>query len=360
MNLYGSVLLLTLPVLLAGCATGGLRHHRVPSAAVRAELMRLMPRDVTDREGWAADIDAAFAAQDLPATQQNLCAVVAVTEQESGFKVNPVVPGLAKLARRELERRAAAHHVPTFVVDAALWLKMPDGRSYGERLKTVRTEKQLSALFQDFISMVPLGKRLFGGFNPVRTGGPMQVSVAFAEAHDQGYPYPVDGSIRNEVFSRRGGMYFGILHLLGYHTHYPRIIYRFADFNAGWYASRNAALQNAISVASGIPLKLDGDLIRYGSSEPGATERAVRSLRDKLGMSDAEIHATLEQGETYEFEASALYKRIFALADRIAHKSLPRAVLPGITLESPKITRNLTTAWFAKRVDERFWRCMRQ
>ncbi|HET6725636.1 MAG TPA: DUF1615 domain-containing protein [Gammaproteobacteria bacterium] len=350
------VAILLLPIVFVGCATQPAR--RSPSAAVQAKIVQLMQSGVSDASGWATDIDTALAVQDIPATTQNICAILAVTEQESGFKVNPVVPDLPEIARHTLERRAAARHIPGFVVDAALALKSPDGRSYGERLKSVHTEKELSALFEDFIGRVPLGKRLFSSFNPIHTGGPMQVSIAFAEAHDQDYLYPVDGSIRNEVFSRRGGMYFGIAHLLGYPTHYHRIIYRFADYNAGWYASRNAALQHAISVASGIPLALDGDLVRYGSDEPGATERAVRSLRDKLDMTNEEIHDTLEQGETYEFQASHLYEGIFALADRIAGKRLPRAVLPGIKLESPKITRDLTTAWFAKRVSARFWHCM--
>jgi hypothetical protein len=49
---------------------------------------------------------------------------------------------------------------------------------------------------------------------------------------------------------------------------------------------------------------------------------------------------------------------VFALAEQKSGKALPRAILPGIQLESPKITRNLTTAWFAKRVDDRRARCM--
>src|SRR5690606_37059210 len=123
---------------------------------------------------------------------------------------------------------------------------------------------------------------LFGNFNPVHTGGPMQVSIAFAEKQAKNYPYPVAGTIRQEVFSRRGGMYFGIAHLLGYPANYPAPLYRFADFNAGWYASRNAAFQSAVSQATGIKLALDGDLIRYDSTSPSSTELAIRALSKRL------------------------------------------------------------------------------
>ncbi|HET6632302.1 MAG TPA: DUF1615 domain-containing protein [Rhodanobacteraceae bacterium] len=354
-----AVLSLAALALLAGCATQRVKGPppRCPEV-VHAQIERLMPDDASDKAGWATDICAAFTAQQIVPTTQNLCAVLAVTEQESGFHVAPVVPGLGRIAREEIYRRAAARHVPRLLVDAALHLKSPNGERYSDRLKKARTEKQLSAIFGDLIGMVPLGRRLFGGLNPVHTGGPMQVSINFAEAHDDGYPYPVDGSIRQEVFSRRGGMYFGIAHLLGYPTHYPDIIYRFADFNAGWYASRNAAFQAAVSKASGIKLALDGDLIRYGSDTPGATERAVRTLGPRLGLNDDDIRDALEQGEAWEFSATPLYDRVYALAERAAGKPLPHAILPGITLESPKITRKLTTAWFAKRVDSRWKRCM--
>ncbi|WP_149086295.1 DUF1615 domain-containing protein [Pseudomonas prosekii] len=346
-------------LVLAGCGTR--QTDEAPArkpAEVKAQIVRLLPAKTVDREGWATDIYAAFAAQEISPTTQNLCSVLAVTEQESTFQVDPSVPGLGKIARDEINRRAAKVHIPNLLVNGALQVSSPNGKSYSSRLNAARSEKELSAIFDDFIGMVPMGRTLFGGFNPVHTGGPMQVSIEFAEQQARNYPYPVEGSIRHEVFSRRGGMYFGIAHLLGYPVSYTEPLYRFADFNAGWYASRNAAFQNALSRASGIPLALDGDLIRYGSIMPGTTELAVRALGKQLGMRNPTIRDQLEKGNSLEFEETKLYQRVFALAEQAEGRALPRAVLPGIVLQSPKITRKLTTAWFAKRVDERYRRCM--
>ncbi|MGB7758144.1 MAG: DUF1615 domain-containing protein [Salinisphaera sp.] len=346
-------------MLLSGCAhwRPSTQPTRSPES-VQNRVVQLMPSKVSDKQGWADDIQAAFSAQHLNASDRNLCATLAVAGQESSFHADPRVPGLDRIARRELERRAAAAHVPPFLLDGALDLKSSTGQTYKQRLSHVHTERQLSELFEDFVGQVPLGRKLLGGFNPVHTGGPMQVDVRFATAHDANYPYPVDGSIRHEVFSRRGGLYFGILHLLGYPTDYPSPLYRFADYNAGWYASRNAAFQRAVSRITGDKLALDGDLVIYGSSATSHTERATLQLADRLGLSDDDIHAALKEGESPDFANTAVYRRVFALADKQAGKRVPRAILPGIKLDSPKITRDLTTAWFAKRVESRWKQCM--
>ncbi len=327
-------------LVLAGCSSQAPQPLKKGEKAidVASVVRQKMPVSVKDRDAWAKDLATTFESQGLAPTLENVCSVLAVAQQESNYQADPAVPGLSKIAWQEIDRRAERMHIPAFLVHTALKIKSPNGKSYSERLDSVRTEKQLSAIFDDLISMVPMGQTLFGSLNPVRTGGPMQVSIAFAEQHTKGYPWKMDGTVRQEVFSRRGGLWF----------------------NAGWYASRNAAFQNAVSKASGVKLALDGDLIRYNSKEPGKTELATRKLAGKLGMSDSEIRRQLEKGDSFSFEETALYKKVYQLAEAKTGKSLPREMLPGIQLESPKITRNLTTAWFAKRVDERRARCMKQ
>ena len=358
-------LLAGLAALLAACSAPGPVSEPTglgPSEA-RALVARLLPERTRDKPGWAADIHAALSALELPSTPQHLCAVMAVAEQESGFQADPPVPGLAAIARREIDRRADRAGVPALAVHAALALKSPDGRSYAERLDAVKTERELSVIFEDFIGMVPLGRTFLADSNPVRTGGPMQVSIAFAEAQVRGrrYPYELKDTVRHEVFSRRGGLYFGTAHLLDYQGPYGQMLYRFADFNAGRWASRNAGFQAALALASGLPVTPDGDLLPRGGGAAragGETERAAYSLAGRLKLDEAAMRRDLERGDEPGFEKTALHQRVFAYAERLERRALPRAVLPRIDLQSPKITRKLSTEWFARRVDERYRRCL--
>ncbi len=328
----------------------------------RAAIERSIPRSVKDRPGWAADLLAAFTVLGIDPSRENVCAVVAVIEQESGFRVDPVIPGLPSMAWREIDSRAEHAGVPRIVVHTALQLTSRTGRSYSDRIDAARTEKDLSDIFEDFIGTIPLGKTLFADRNPIRTRGPMQVNAAFAEqyASIKPYPYPVKVSIADELFTRRGSVYFGIAHLLAYRPSYDAYLYRFADFNAGQYASRNAAFQSAVSRASGIAVATDGALLPHEDKSAGSTERAVRTLGKRLDIGDSAIHSALEQGKSADFDRTPLYERVFAIAEQADGHPLPRALVPRIELHGPKIAGHLTTNWYAHRVDQRFKTCLAQ
>jgi hypothetical protein len=349
--------------MLSGCA--GQQPAATPPvnpADARALIEQSLPHNVADRNGWSADIYNAFTLLTVTPDRENICAVVAVIEQESGFHVDPVIPGLGAIARREIASRAEQAHVPMLIVNGVLQLKSSDGRSYGDRIDAAKTEKDLSDVYEDLIASVPLGKTLFADRNPIRTRGPMQVNVAFAEQFSSAtpYPYPVKSSISDELFTRRGSVYFGVAHLLDYRAPYDEYLYRFADFNAGQYASRNAAFQHAASIVSGAPLETDGALMAHDPDprNPGATELMLRGLSSRLKLSEGTIHDALSQGRNKSFESTALYQRVFALADRKQGHPLPRAMVPSIKLAGPKIKRNLSTSWYAHRVDGRFKGCL--
>lgn len=358
-----------LALVLAACAgTGPREPEGLGPTAARAMISRALPSHLTrDRDGWSADIYAAFGSIGLPVTADNACAVIAVIDQESSFRVDPQVPGLSTIAWREIDERAARLHIPKSVVRTLLKAPSRDGRSYSQRIDAAKTERELSEIFEDLIGVLPGGESLFADRNPVRTGGPMQVSIAFAESYadDHPYPYPREDarSLRREVFTRRGGLYFGVAHLLDYPTSaYDRPLFRFADFNAGHYASRNAAFQAAVSLLTGIPLALDGDLLREGApaDAPGQTELATRALSARLDLDHDDIRDDLGQGRSVKFEKTRLYERVFEHVDAAERRRMPRAVLPSIRLVSPKITRKLTTEWFATRVQDRHAGCLQR
>ncbi|MDD4962590.1 MAG: DUF1615 domain-containing protein [Gallionella sp.] len=331
---------------------------------IHALVVKLFPDKVQYKDGWANDIQTAFKALQVPPTTENFCAVIAIIGQESGFQADPVVPNLPAIAWREIHQRSEKYSIPQTVLDWSLNTKSQDGRSYHTRIDALKTEKELSDLVEEIIESVPAGNKLFHNYNPVHTGGPMQVSVAFAEGHAQvrPYPYPIPRSLRSEVFTRRGGIYFGSAILLDYPVPYQDILYRFADFNAGRYSSRNAAFQHALSRVSGQEIACDGDLLRYKngnpSDEPSSTLKILLSMSTTLKMSDADIQRDVLLEKATNFHETTLYTRVFGLAEKTGQ--MPRATLPEIDIKSPKFKRKLTTQWFATRVDTRFRTCLQQ
>lgn len=322
----------------------------------------LLPQRLADRSGWAADIFAAFEAINIAPTTENICAVVAEIEQESSFQADPVVPGLSKIVRRELDMRGEKYHIPDWLMKNRLNMQSPGGTTYNERIDKLKTENDVNVLYEDMISDIPFGKKLLADYNPVRTGGPMQVSVAFANSYvaTKPYPYAMKGGLRNELFSRKGGVYFGVAYLLDYPANYDAMVFRFADFNAGIYSSRNAAFQNAVNSLAGVEIDRDGDLLRYQDGIPvkdatSQTMQALLTISSRLNLNATEIYRDLLLEKSPAFEQSELYNRVFSLAP-----SMPRAYIPEIVLSSPKFSRKLKTVNYVRQVEGRYQLCLKK
>jgi hypothetical protein len=74
-------------------------------------------------------------------------------------------------------------------------------------------------------------------------------------------------------------------------------------------------LQKAINVASGVPLALDGDLVRYdGGSQRGSTNQR-RACWPSFSARASAIRHDLEQGDDAALERTTLCWRVLAMAD---------------------------------------------
>ena len=64
-----------------------------------ATLIRAAEKTVKDPAGWAADLLDVLQLHGLPASKENICASIAVIDQESNFVANPAVAGLGQDCR---------------------------------------------------------------------------------------------------------------------------------------------------------------------------------------------------------------------------------------------------------------------
>lgn len=352
------------------------------AAPVVARLINAAEKNVKDAQGWADDLLDVLKLHDLPASKENICAAIAIIDQESSFVANPAVAGLGKISEAAL--RARMDKVPVLGRVALHFLEVtpsPDD-NYLARIRAARTERDLDLVYRNLVAdagkqsglgMVinsGLLNKQIDGRNEIDTIGSMQVSVDFAletAKRRRWLPMSLDDvyALRDELYTRHGGMYYGVLLLLGYETGYDRKLYRFADFNAGRYSSRNAAFQSQITELSGTALAADGDLLLYDKSgKVGSgvsnTEKALRAVlkNSSFELTDEDIRKDLLREKDSDFVQTLTYSALRATYEQVTRKRPAFAMVPNIALSSPKIRSKMTTRIFAETVDWRYQSCM--
>jgi hypothetical protein len=362
-------------VAILACANG---PEDEPGLTV-AEVTSLVRPDVEDRRGWAVDVRAALVEAGRVPDADHICQVLAIVEQESGYDPDPAVPGLAAIVERRLQDELAPlGPLAGYARRELLGAVGPGGSgTFDERLAEVETEQELDRLFRELVAFhegrAPgaVGKgvrfllpRLEERLNPIDTAGSMQVSVAYAQAHGE-----ADGlspaTVRDLLYTRRGGLRYGTARLFSYEADYPRPLYRFADFNAGPYASRNAAFQEQVADLVGLDLALDGDLTVWTSrgrpaDHDGETLQAVLAWRaaNAPDLSERRVRADLRREKERAFEESDTWRRVRQSWREANGEEPVYARVPDIALDSPKLQGDLTTGWFASRVQQRYDACL--
>ena len=376
------VLVLGLTATLTGCARNRRPEPPLPPRVTVEQAVQLVPPDVKEREGWAEDVLAALEAHRLHPSAEAVCSVLAVIEQESGFEPNPAVPGLARIVEQKLE--AYADKLGPLGPPAIKGLL--EGRAPGEtqtfqqRLGKVKTERDLDRIFRELLeyyetefpktfAAAQLASALFKStrledLNPITTAGSMQVSVRFSEELAGGDEHALR-RVREELYTRGGGVYYGTARLLGYTAHYTEPIYRFADYNAGFYASRNAAVQEQVSRLTGIKLVPDGDLLMYDKNEEPLDQdsnslKALLAFRERYAqdLSERRVRKDALHEKELEFEETDTWNAIKSAYQEVTGETPAYAQLPTVSIRSPKITGEKSTVWFARNVDRRYQRCM--
>jgi hypothetical protein len=343
------------------------------------DIVQRIPPHVPDRDGWADDIAFSIRAINKELTAERVCAVIAVIEQESGFQTDPVVANLPQIVRDGLKKKfARLGPLAEPALEALLAGRAPgSNESFKQRINKLRTERDLDRFFRDIsatykqslpgtyaiasaISLI-LGKGSLQNLNPVTTAGSMQVKISYARELDE-FNSMSDEQLREYLYTRMGGVRVGTARLIDYPASYDDIVYRFADFNVGMYASRNAAFQAQLEDLTGRELALDGDLLAYDENgEPKDIEtftlKALLAFGEKHDLSAWTIRRDIKKEKSEEFETTDSWVMVREAWEQKKRRKPVYARIPEVELVSPKLARNRSTAWFANRVKQRYLSC---
>lgn len=345
------------------------------------QLVKIMPVRSHDRKSWARDILAISDELAIGKTPHNMCSIIAIIDQESNFHANPEVAGLGQKAVKEIRQRLEEKFGTTMggYFETMLQTKPTPQNNYLKQMTKVRTEQQLDVLFREIFAYYSqqyhvglltgaaklVGQDVAERFNPVTTLGSMQVHIRYAAAHKR--QFMSNDQLRDDLYTQYGGLYYGIHRLMRYNARYTKPIYRFADYNAGMYSSRNAAFQKAVATLSGTSLDLDGDLLLYTKEgdvklQRSSTEDALIQYfaRDINAPTPRAIRNDLKQEKNEDFEQTKTYQYIVQRYRAKTGTDAPYAIMPQVIIQGPKLKRNYNTSWYAEAVNNRYLRCMQQ
>ena len=381
--------ILTLSVILAACGDNSWWSKNNQPTLDADQIKQLLPPRINERSAWAKDIFDITEQLDIPQTKENICSIVAVADQESNFVADPQVAGLGEKAVKEVEDRldekfkdklgdAIGGTLAGYFQEVLKNQPSPDN-NYLSQMRRVKTERQLDELYREIFSYMSkhyhvsaltgaaklVGQDFAEKLNPVTTLGSMQVHIGYAKEHKrQGGNI---AALRSDLYSRYGGLYYGIHRLMMYHADYNKAIYRFADYNSGMYSSRNAAFQSMLNALTNTKLDLDGDLLLYtkdGSirSTISQSERELTSVfaSNNMLVTPRQIRTDLKKEKKKDFEDTATYRAVTKLYQEKMAKEPMYAIMPEVVISGPKLSRDYNTNWFATRVNGRYQSCMQR
>ena len=381
--------ILTLSVILAACGDNSWWSKKNQPTLDADQIKQLLPPRINERSAWAKDIFDITEQLDIPQTKENICSIVAVADQESNFVADPRVAGLGEKAVKEVEDRldekfkdklgdAIGGTLAGYFQEVLKNQPSPDN-NYLSQMRRVKTERQLDELYREIFSYMSkhyhvsaltgaaklVGQDFAEKLNPVTTLGSMQVHIGYAKEHKR-----QSGNItalRSDLYSRYGGLYYGIHRLMMYPADYNKAIYRFADYNSGMYSSRNAAFQSMLNALTNTKLDLDGDLLLYtkdGSirSTISQSERELTSVfaSNNMLVTPRQIRTDLKKEKKKNFEDTATYRAATKLYQEKMAKEPMYAIMPEVVISGPKLSRDYNTNWFATRVNGRYQSCMQR
>lgn len=351
---------------------------KAPRDLAPGAVAKLVRSDVQDKAGWGADVHRALLEAGQPVTKDTACQVLAVIEQESGYEADPEVPNLGRVVKGEVDAVFEKLGPAAAPIRKAVLDHVNDGATgtFEQRLGKVRTEQQADRLYREIVAFhlarhpnVARAMRLLApdfveDHNPITTAGSMQVSVGWAI--EQGAEEGLDGvAVRDALYTRRGGVKYGTARLFTHDADYEDPRHRFADYNAGVWASRNAAVQALASNLTGIDIALDGDILRY--DKDGEPSREVSNTVKVLlavaaahpdALSDRRVRLDAKLEKTADFDDTETVRVVREAWSQKHDRDWPYAWMPIVALDSPKMKSGRTTKWFADNVRRRYDACL--